>query len=72
MRVVAASLGAILPTLLVPSLGLPGIGRIAALLALFGVIYVPLVYLLAIDDTDRAVIQGIARRARPKVAEDEV
>jgi O-antigen/teichoic acid export membrane protein len=64
-RVVATGLVAIVPTLLVPDLTSSGVAQVLVLAAVLVAVYVPLVLAVAVDDTDRAVLDGIRRRVRP-------
>jgi len=62
--VVAAVIAAV-PTLLVPDLSMPRLSEVIVLFGLLVAVYVPLVLLLVVDETDRAVLEGIVRRVRP-------
>jgi O-antigen/teichoic acid export membrane protein len=64
-RVVAAALAAAVPTLLIPDLHMPHLTEIVVLFAIFLAVYIPIVLILVVDETDRAVLHGIVRRVRP-------
>ncbi|HVI36076.1 MAG TPA: oligosaccharide flippase family protein [Gaiellales bacterium] len=64
-RVVVAAVIAAVPTLLVPDLSMPRLSEVIVLFGLLVAVYVPLVLLLVVDETDRAVLEGIVRRVRP-------